>query len=262
MASVVIAVCVLVVALAILSKTVSCWWPYLAMLQGIAGAVEQMKLQAIGKMMIATFQILGNISAVLKIKLPESFTGTIMGFVDWFRFDIVSMFSLGCLSSGSYASSLATNVMFVVVLVIVLGLVYLYDVRKSAKSLKMIDARDDNVKKHLQGLFGQFASDGEAITLTEMQAIAHEINPDASPESVLAIFESADGDGSGSIDFAEFHAAFVKSVADNDNTLDMTKLVERTNRANIGADAAGRMFLLIFLMYLLQIWIIWLCMYT
>ena len=90
-------------------------FPYWVMLKDIANAVKQLKLKAIAKMLVATFQILGNISAVLKIKLPESFTGVIMGFVDWFKFDIVSMFSLGCFSSGSYASSLATNVMFVVV---------------------------------------------------------------------------------------------------------------------------------------------------
>ena len=131
-----------------------------------------------------------------------------------------------------------------------LGLVYLHDVRKSTKSLETVDAADDNVMKHLRDLFEQFAAGDEGVTFTELKAIMQEINPDVSSWSVLKIFQSVDEDGNGTIDFAEFHAAFVKSATDNrnDNTLDMRTLIERTDRANIGADAAGRLFLLVFLM--------------
>ena len=88
---------------------------------------------------------------------------------------------------------------------------------------------------------------GESITLPTTQALLETLDPAASPEITAKLFERADTDGSGSIDFEEFYAALVHPDAGLE--LDLAGLVRRAQQQAARADAFGRVSLLLFLLY-------------
>jgi Ca2+-binding EF-hand superfamily protein len=52
------------------------------------------------------------------------------------------------------------------------------------------------------------------------------VDPEHSDEEIIALLKKADNDGSGIIDFDEFHAAVLESHTDDDSkTLDLQELV-------------------------------------
>ena len=101
----------------------------------------------------------------------------------WFRFDIVELFSLslGCVSSGSYVSSLVVNISLslVVLISISVGLVYLWEVRQSDHEDFGVDDGEGLHQQHLQELFDQFDADGNGITIAEMRDVVRKINPES-----------------------------------------------------------------------------------
>ena len=225
-------------------------------LQAFMSAVDELHIPAIVKMVVATCQILGNLTSVLKIQLPETFTRLIRAFVSVFRFDILSMLSLGCLSDGSFSASLLASVLFVAVIAVTVLLLYLYE-RHQAKWLNHIDSDDGDfasakVEAHLRELFEEFDTDGTGIELTELQAMVRKINSNTSDEEAHALFQAVDTDGTGTIDFDEFHKAVAAKTRHRHlrrNPLDLKTLVKRKEHAKIRAKADGRLFLLIFLIY-------------
>jgi len=225
-------------------------------LQAFMSAVDELHIPAIVKMVVATCQILGNLTSVLKIRLPETFTRLIRTFVSVFRFDILSMLSLGCLSDGSFSASLLASVLFVAVIAVTVLLLYLYE-RHQAKWLNHIDSDDGDfasakVEAHLRELFEDFDTDGTGIELTELQAMVRKINSNTSDEEAHALFQAVDTDGTGTIDFDEFHNAVAAKTRHRHlrrNPLDLKTLVKRKEHAKIRAKADGRLFLLIFLIY-------------
>lgn len=117
---------------------------------------KAMDLKAIGKILVATFQILGNLSVVLSITFPQIFGDFMMSFIGkrtaitlslhllvfslpfsayltrwpvhmtaFFKFDLVGVFRLGCVSNGSYMSGLMINLVVVVIVVVVVLIDYL-----------------------------------------------------------------------------------------------------------------------------------------
>lgn len=78
------------------------------------------------------------------------------------------------------------------------------------------------------------------------------IDPATTTEQIDALFKKADADGGGFIDFEEFHAAVIGSSSSGDDdgaSLDLGVLVMKKARANIRDEAAGRVFLVVFLLY-------------
>jgi hypothetical protein len=216
-------------------------------LQEIVGLLQELELKAIAKQLVATMQIIGNLAAVLSITLPTVFSDFIDLIASWFRFDLVEFFNLGCFSSGSYVSSLAVNISAVVLISVSVGLVYLWEIRQSDHE---DFGRDDKEgQQHLNDIFRQFDVDGKGITVTELAAVITKINPDAEDEQIKELFDKADSDQSGSIDLSEFQDAVVSQSGDGVMGGGLQALVKRVARANIRDAAAGRLFLLVFLLY-------------
>jgi len=232
----------------LLAKTAPIWYNYFVILQDVVSLVQELELKAIAKQICSTMQIVTNLAAVLSISLPTVFGDFIELVASWFRFDIVDLFDLGCLSSGSYVSSLVANIALVVIISISVGLVYLWDARRSDHEDFGVDDGDGLHRRHLKELFDQFDADGKGITATEMCDVVRKINPEADDEQAQQLFDKADSDGGGSIDFGEFEAAVNQH---GDGVLDggLQALVKRVARANIRDAAAGRLFLLVFLLY-------------
>ena len=64
------------------------------------------------------------------------------------------------------------------------------------------------------------------VCVVLQRAIVQEVDPEHSDEEIIALFKKADNDGSGIIDFDEFHAAVLESHTDDDSkTLDLQELV-------------------------------------
>ena len=242
---VIVGAVVLVVA-AMLAKTADKWLGQLSQAETIVQLA--MELKAISKMLVATMQILTNLSAVLSIRLPEIFTSFLASFVSFFAFDIVSILSLGCLSSGSYAATLATSVLVVVLLATIVGAIFLYE----QQGLRNADyASDDEAAiAVLRSIYGQLSTDGDGIVLGDVQKIVTKIDASVPAEDVDGLFAAADSDGSGRIDFAKFRAAVTSEArGDGESRLHWETLVRTKAQSNIRDSATGRLMLLVFLLY-------------
>eukprot|EP01045_Picozoa_sp_COSAG04_P010697 COSAG04_NODE_661_length_11448_cov_24.495903_2_plen_138_part_00 len=128
---------------------------------------------------------------------------------------------------------------------VAVGLIYLSEMR----ALDRADYRPDNEEAaaDLRELYEQFDTDGDGIQLDEVQKIVLKIEPSTASEDVERLFKKADADGSGHIDFEEFHAAV--SVSDDSSIqLDLGVLVKKKAQANIRDTATGRLFLVVFLL--------------
>ena len=73
------------IVLALLAKTVPIWFNYFTMLQEIVQLARNLELKAIFKMLVATGQILGNLTDVLSITMPDVFATFIASFVSFFK---------------------------------------------------------------------------------------------------------------------------------------------------------------------------------
>ena len=227
------------ILLAVLAKTTHLWLGRFSQPESVLQLV--MELKAISKMLVATMQILGNLSAVLSIRLPEVFTAFIASFVSLFTFDIVNLLGL-CISSGSYASTLATSVLVVVLLALVVGAIFLYE----QQALRSTDyASDDEAAvAALREIYEQLCTDGDGIVLQDVQRMVGKM--DAEITNAEALFAQADSDNSGCIDLAKFRAAV---SSDADGRLDWETLVRAKAQTKVRDSATGRLMLLVFLLY-------------
>ena len=156
------------------------------------------------------------------------------------------MLKLGCISTGSYTSTLVTAVSMVLLVAVAVLLIYLYEMRQLDRAGYQPD--DEEAVADLRELYEQFDTDGTGIKLEEVQAIVAKIDPTAASEDVKALFKKAGADGSGHIDFEEFHAAVSADAGDDAVQLDLGILVEKKAQTNIRDAATGRLFLVVFLL--------------
>ena len=158
------------------------------------------------------------------------------------------MLSLGCVSSGSYAATLSTSVILVLLVATVVWFTYMYDMRKIERT-EYTDNDDEEATAHLRELYDQFDTNGDGIELEEVRKIVLKIDPATAPGDIEALFKKVDSDGSGQITFAEFHAAANDPGGDDASLqLDLGTLVKKKDQANVRDSAAGRLFLLVFLL--------------
>ena len=162
------------------------------------------------------------------------------------RFDIIGMLQLGCISTGSYTSTLVTAVSMVLLVAVAVLLIYIYEMRQLDRADYQPD--DEEAIADLRELYEQFDTDGDGIELEEVQAIVAKIDPTTASEDVEALFKKADSDGSGYIDFEEFYAAVSADADDEALQLDLGILVKKKAQANIRDAATGRLFLVVFLL--------------
>jgi len=231
---------------------------YLTTAQMMAEIFQDWK--TLGKIVLATFQILGNFAAVLGVTFPDGFRQFIQAISSFLRFDIGDIgiqLSLGCLSSGKYYSSLLSNCMLVVAVSILVGLQFVYREWRDASK----DITKEEHKELVQEIFDHIDLDGEGLTVEEIATVVRKIDSTIDETQIQTMFSVADKDGSGIISFEEFYAAVDASPSethqesDSDAAskdaieLDLGSVIQKKLLADRHSDALTKLFLVVFLLY-------------
>eukprot|EP01051_Picozoa_sp_SAG22_P006042 SAG22_NODE_381_length_11354_cov_6.529631_3_plen_378_part_00 len=162
-------------------------------------------------------QIVSGLAESLNIKFPQGFTDFVMSLASLVRFDLSEVLSLGdmgmdisigCMSSGHYYSKLQFNILLVCFVVMLEAVHTGYQVQQVKSGQKHMS--EDEHRARVLAIFSQFDKDGDGVELEEVTQIARKIDPEVSDEAVEHLFELADTDKSGVIDFEEFYAAVMK----------------------------------------------------
>ena len=109
------------------------------------------------------------------------------------------------MSDGSYTPSLLTNIALIGAVVIIVFAVYEIEVGRLGRRDK--HATYDEKFEAAKRAFDKIDRDGDGIDLEEVSRLVLKCAPTTSSEQVLDLFNAADKDGGGTIDFTEFHAA-------------------------------------------------------
>jgi hypothetical protein len=112
-----------------------------------------------------------------------------------------------------------------------------------------MNADDEEKERQARAVFEKFDRQGDgSLAEDEVKQICLQIDPNISDEAAKQLFDLADAGGSkdGRIDFDEFMAA-VKSEHTEEFSLD--DLILAKQKFDLNADALGRFFLLVFVMY-------------
>ena len=152
----------------LLAKTVKIWQKYFVTLKDMLGMVQDLALGPVIKQMVATMQILSSMSVSLDVQLPPEFAAFIKNLAFFFRFDIIGWFKLGCLSDGSYPSTLMTAIGFVGMVVGAVALVYVLQMRHVKEALadaaadgaELTFEEKEEAREHLQEMYLMFDKDG------------------------------------------------------------------------------------------------------
>ena len=190
-------------------------------------------------------QIVGGMAGVLDLSFPLPYMNFLSMFGAFFRFNVALFLGTGCWSDGSYTPALLLNIALVGMVAIAVYVSYWVDCIKLGRRSK--SATEEEVRDKLKLVFGSMDTDGQGINRDELTKLCAKNAPSATAEQVDALFDAADTDGGGRIDFDEFLAAAI-GHGDADR-FDLSALVSSAERNSLGADAAGRMFLLTFLLY-------------
>ena len=232
------------------------------------------------KQFLATLQILGGLAANLKVVLPITFRTFVNDFVEFFRFDImgiVAHLQFGCLTTGTYLSSLLGNmVMISLVILLVVGQYYIQK-RKDESEDSSDEAWRRSHKKAAAQIFDHNdANDDGAVTLDELVDLMNRVEHWLSEDEVLVlakqIFTDADVNHDGFLSFDEWYQSVLASevnkgkfdgreqgTEDTDGEqgaeedaglhLDIGQLFSDAQMAERVSDAMTKVFILVFLLY-------------
>merc|ERR1711871_568593 len=171
-------------------------------------------------------------------------------FVSVFTFDVSAYVSFGCWSTGKYTYSLAFSFSLVGFVVLLTFGIFVYQSNKARSEND--DVNSEETMERLHDIFAKFDTDGTGIDKAEVTTMCAKIDEDITSNEIDYLFEAADSDGSGQIDFKEFYSAVISTEKKNRKDakrLDLKKLVQKKRRTDIASDATGRIFLLVFLLY-------------
>jgi hypothetical protein len=251
-----VTVVVLVVALLMAIGFIAPIVKLVPLVKSVIELVRDLDLPSIGKVIVSTMQIIGNLSAALRIQFPEVFRETLDMLLSVFRFDITFQLGIGCLTDASYAPSLLGNLALVLLVVAVVLVAYMIEMFK----VNHQGDDEEKQKKHISEMFQDLVTDTNddgrlhakklvGIKLPEVEALLAKLDPEASAEVAAKIFATADADGSGIIDFKEFYGAVMRPEAGEGLDMNLAALVKRAEKNAVRAAAVSRLFLLIFLIY-------------
>jgi hypothetical protein len=216
------------------------WFNSWTCLEGLLELIKELQLKAFAKVLVVTAQIVSSFAPVLNIQMPHIFQ-SFLRILSVFNFDITIMIGVGCFSDGSYVTSLATSFGLVIAVVALVGLDYLYEMRKLRSETDMPGP--------FRIMFDRFDTDGNGtIELAEMIRLVQAIDETATLEQATALFRQVDTDGNGALDFDEFLAAV--KLPSTHTGLDLRALLNRQRKADVDGNAVGRLFLLVFLLYI------------
>ena len=227
-----------------LAMHVKAWFNQVGVITALLEGLGELK--PIAKIVIATMQIVTGFSGQLNLTFPASYAKFLQDFGQYFRFDITFVVSVGCASDGSYVSTLILNIMVVVLVVIAVLLFFKGSVAKMQRKNKT--ATDDEKMEAAKTAFGKFDKDGQGINKDEMMAMCNKIDKSITKKQINQLFDAADKDGGGIIDFNEFWAALQGDDTSSEQ-IDLSGLVSASERNALAADAFGRVALLAFLLY-------------
>jgi hypothetical protein len=220
------------------------WFDSVTFIEGLLGLIQELQLKAITKIVVATAQIVSSFTPVLNIQMPPIFQ-KFLDVLSIFNFDISLMIGVGCFSNGSYATSLATSFVLVVVVGVLVGIEYLYEMRKVRRET---EGEVADMSAPIRTLFDRFDVDTSGtIELAEMIELVQAIDESATAAQATGLFRRTDTDGDGALDFDEFLAAATQPAADGG--LDLRAMLNRHQKADVRGNAIGRLFLLVFLLY-------------
>jgi hypothetical protein len=238
------AVTVAVVLSVFVMTQVHKWFDSITIIEGLLGLIQELQLKAVLKIVIATAQIVSRFAPVLNIQMPSIFQ-TFLDVLSIFSFDISFMIGIGCFSDGAYTTSLATSFVLVAMVIVLVGVEYLYEMRKVLRETK---GEATDMSDTIRILFDRFDADASGtIELAEMIELVQTIDESATPAQATALFRRTDTDGDGALDFDEFLAAVMRSAADSG--LDLRAMLSRHRKAGVRGNSIGRLFLLVFLLY-------------
>eukprot|EP01051_Picozoa_sp_SAG22_P005755 SAG22_NODE_353_length_11812_cov_58.910783_4_plen_1161_part_00 len=209
---------------------------------------DDLNISAIAKIVIATIQISGNLSACLRVTLPPVFEQFLKWLASIVSFDLAQY--LSCMTSGAYVHSLLVNIVLVLFVVAVVVGVFMFQMYTSSPDDYAV-MTDEHIA-HLRAVFNKFDVDGSGIELDEIRAVVEEVDPSYGDDDVQALFKKADRDGSGVIDFDEFHAAALAKGAEDssgEKRLDLRELIWKKQRMDLITEASSRLLLFVFLLY-------------
>jgi Ca2+-binding EF-hand superfamily protein len=221
-----------VVVLAAAATKVRLLFNYFTLLQGAAGLISDLQVKPIAKIIVALGQIVGGLDGVLNVSMPAIFRYFMASFMSVFKFDITLAIGLGCFSDGDYLTSLFVNFAMVIVVALLVGAIYAFQMIQLIRNPPRNDSPKG--KERLQKLFAWFDKDGDGIDFAEVQKFVEKIDPSVSKAEAMALFRRADADGSGIIDYQEF------SDVMSGTPLDLGKLVKSNAVSN--ADHVRKLF--------------------
>ena len=259
----VIIVCIILVVIGVMM--VKKWYHTFTAFADIAEALMELELQAITKMLIATLQIVGGLAAGLNVTFPAVFTSFIREVASAFRFDIAGIFTtslgIGCALDGTFFPALTANICLVGGIMLLELVHFKWEVAHIEKNAAKLTEAEN--KMRVRRIYDRFDLDGDGVSLEEVILIVKSIDPNIPPEQVKDLFDEADADNGGGLSFEEFFNAVTEPPDSNEKRkrsikslgrkqaqkLNLGILVKKQQRAETKASAAGRIFLLAFLLY-------------
>jgi Ca2+-binding EF-hand superfamily protein len=214
-----------VVVLAVIATKVRLLFNYFTLLRGAAGLIRDLQVKPVAKIMVALGQIVGGLDGLLNVSMPAIFRNFMASFMSVFKFDITLAIGLGCFSDGDYLTSLFINFAMVIIVALLVGAVYTFQMIQLIRNPPHTDSPKG--KERMQKLFARFDIDGDGIDLAQAQKIVEKIDSSISEVDSTALFKRADVDGSGIIDYEEFSDAICSPP------LDLSKLVKRINVSDV-----------------------------
>jgi hypothetical protein len=184
--------------------------------------------------------------------MPDIFADFLSNFVQMFRFDLAAvLFNVGCLVKSGYVTSLLSNVILALIILLALYAMYLLEAFQ-IRNQKVTDKEMEAQKQTLMELYNEFDKDGDGLELEELQAAVSKILPSVTKDDVEKLFKMADSDNdsehsSGVLSFDEFYAA--ATLEGGDDAFDLAYIVKVQFLASAKADAMEGGFLVIFLLY-------------
>jgi hypothetical protein len=149
------------------------WFDSVTFIKGMLELIQELQLKAVMKILVATAQIVSRFAPVLNIQMPSIFE-TFLDILSIFSFDISFMIGIGCFSDGAYATSLATSFVLVIVVVVLVGVEYVYEMRKVRRET---EGEVANMSETIRIVFDRFDADASGtIELAEMIALIKTID--------------------------------------------------------------------------------------
>jgi hypothetical protein len=197
------------------------------------------------KIFTVSLQIIGGIANVLDLSMPAFFKDIIGTFANMFSFDFFSLFGGSCFTTGSYVSALIANVCLTTTTLLAIVANYFVQLRRYDWEM---GHQGEKEEQHMRQIFKEIAGDDDTIDKAEFRDLVQHVAPGSAGKDADALFDNADVEKNGTIDFDEFHTAALMHSSSS-LELDFSLLVKRAHTVSQQQKCITRLFVLAFLLY-------------